>query len=176
MNKTTLTVFSIGCGVPILLLIWLYFIPRPEVAPAWAEGLSSVNAALNTVCSVFLVLGYGFIRKGLKKQHVVCMVAALSSSFLFLISYLTYHHFHGDTKYLGEGWLRGFYFFVLISHILLSVVNFPMILVTLSLAIQKNFESHRRWAKWTLPTWLYVSVTGVVIYVLLRYDQAAQTL
>jgi putative membrane protein len=173
MTKNTLTIFSTGLGVPLLLLFWLYFVPRPENPPLWAAQLASINAILNSICVCFLVSGYIAIRLGKKAVHIKCMMTAILSSFLFLISYLTYHHFHGDSKFGGEGTIRTVYFFILISHILLSIVNFPMILVTLSLAFNKSYERHKKWAVWTFPIWLYVSVTGVVIYFMLKAHPAS---
>jgi putative membrane protein len=96
------------------------------------------------------------------------MLAALLFSALFLISYIVYHTFHGDSKFLGEGWIRPVYFFVLISHIALSGICLPMILVTVSLSLLKHFPIHKRWARWTFPIWAYVSVTGVAIYLMLK--------
>lgn len=168
MTKNTLTIFSVGLGVPLLLLLWLYYAPVPENPPLWAAQLSSVNAGLNSLSVIFLLCGYVAIRRGNKTTHIKFMISAILSSFLFLISYLTYHHFHGDTKFGGEGAIRTIYFFILISHILLSIVNFPMIMVTLSLAFNKSYEKHKKWAVWTFPIWLYVSVTGVVIYFMLK--------
>lgn len=123
---------------------------------------------MNTLCCVFLIAGVLFIRKGNQKAHIAMMFSALGSSFIFLVSYLLYHHFHGDTPFQGQGAVRKVYFFILISHILLSTINFPMILLTFFLAWKKEFDSHRRLAKWTFPIWLYVSFTGVLIYLLLK--------
>ena len=92
------------------------------------------------------------------------MLAAVSCSILFFASYLTYHHFHGDTPFPGQGWVRPVYFFVLISHILLSITVIPMVLSTLFFVRTRRFRSHKRIARWTLPVWLYVSITGVAIY------------
>jgi putative membrane protein len=87
----------------------------------------------------------------------------------FIFSHLTYHHFHGDTKFLGQGWIRPIYFFILISHIILSVINLPMILTTLYYALDKRLSEHKKLARWTLPIWIYVSVTGVLVYAILNH-------
>lgn len=166
--KLHIIVPSIGVAVPVLLLAWLYTVPRPESPPPWSENLDAVNAALNTLCTIFLVTGWIFIKRRKEKAHIRCMVSAVLSSFVFLITYLTYHHFHGDTRFLGQGWIRPVYFFVLITHIIASMVNFPMILITLSHAISGNRDKHRWWARRTLPLWIYVSVTGVMIYLMLK--------
>jgi putative membrane protein len=97
------------------------------------------------------------------------MLSALTFSFLFLISYLTYHAFHGDTSFEGEGWLRTLYFFILISHILLSAVVLPLVLTTVYFAATGNFNQHPKIARVTLPLWLYVSVTGVLVYLMLYH-------
>jgi putative membrane protein len=161
-------VFGFGFGVPILLLAWIYGIPRPENPPQWSKWLAPLNAMLNTLSASFLLAGFIAIKKGQQTLHIKFMLSAIASSFFFLLSYLTYHHFHGDSKFLGEGWIRPIYFFILITHILLSMVNFPMILVTLNHAFHRNDEKHKKWARWTFPIWLYVSVTGVVIYLMLK--------
>jgi putative membrane protein len=97
------------------------------------------------------------------------MLLATFTSALFLVSYIAYHHFHGDSKFLAQGWIRPVYFTILISHILLSVVQVPLILTTLYLAYSKNFVKHKKIAKITFPIWLYVSVTGVLIFIILKW-------
>ena len=96
------------------------------------------------------------------------MVAAFLASALFLVGYLAYHYVHGDTKYLGQGWLRPVYFFILISHILTSALALPLCLTTLFFALRRRFDRHRRIARIALPIWLYVSVTGVLVFFFLR--------
>jgi putative membrane protein len=100
--------------------------------------------------------------------HKRFMLTATVFSTLFLVSYITYHFFHGDTIFRGHGWIRPAYFFILISHIGLSIVALPVILATLWYALGNQFQIHRRIARWTFPIWLYVSVTGVIVYVLLK--------
>jgi uncharacterized membrane protein YozB (DUF420 family) len=95
------------------------------------------------------------------------MLGAFFVSIAFLISYLTYHYLHGSTKFTGQGWLRFTYFAILLSHTILAVVNVPMVLVTLSRAWRNQFDRHKHIAKWTLPIWIYVSVTGVLVYLML---------
>jgi putative membrane protein len=168
MPRRNYLVLILGFLVPIVLLGFIYSFPKPEVTPSWAMALPGFNASMNTLCCLFLITGYVMIRKGNKRAHVTMMLSALGCSFIFLISYLTYHHFHGDTPFQGQGKVRVVYFFILISHILLSAINFPMILLTIFLAWKKDYESHRRWAKWTFPIWLYVSSTGVLIYLMLK--------
>jgi putative membrane protein len=96
------------------------------------------------------------------------------TSALFLISYLTYHYYHGDTRFLGEGIVRPFYFAILISHVVLAIVIVPLVLVTLYRAVKLDFIRHRRIARWTLPLWLYVSITGVIVYFMLYHLYPSQ--
>jgi putative membrane protein len=132
--------------------------------------LPATNAILNSLSVICLVLGYVAIRKREKALHMKFMLSALTFSFLFLVSYLTYHTFHGDTLYHGEGVIRIVYFFILISHIFLSAVVLPMILTTVYYAAAGNFTKHPKIARITLPLWLYVSVTGVLVYLILYHS------
>ena len=158
-----ITIFSIGL---ILFLSW--FIYLKEAAGmgeyVWAQKLPAVNAFLNALTTIFLINGFVAIKKGNKSLHIKYMVTAMFSSLLFLISYLLYHHFHGDTKFLAQGFIRPVYFFILISHIGLSGILVPLVLGTVINAAKGNFEVHKKWAKWAFPIWIYVSVTGVLIY------------
>ncbi len=132
--------------------------------PALSSLLPAVNASLNTACALFLLAGYRFIRRGRISAHRFCMSAAFTFSVFFLASYLTHHALHGSTRFTGTGWTRPLYFSILISHTVLAVVIVPLVLRTFYLARKNRFESHRRIAQWTFPLWLYVSVTGVVVY------------
>lgn len=126
--------------------------------------LPTVNAGLNGTSALLLVAGYWLIRRKQVKAHGAFMGLAFLVSLLFLVSYLTYHFHHGATRFPGTGWVRGVYFGILISHTLLAAAMGPFILRTLYLAMKNRFEEHTRIARWTLPIWLYVSVTGVVVY------------
>lgn len=137
--------------------------------PDYISSLPHLNAILNTTSALFLLAGYTFIRRGRIQAHRNCQVAAVLTSTLFLISYLTYHYYHGDTRFLGQGIVRPFYFAVLISHVFLAIVIVPLVLVTLYRATRRDFIRHRRIARWTLPLWLYVSVTGVIVYLMLYH-------
>ncbi|HVQ37271.1 MAG TPA: DUF420 domain-containing protein [Pyrinomonadaceae bacterium] len=137
--------------------------------PEFISYLPHVNAILNTTSAVLLITGYRFIRAQRVDAHRKCQVAAFLTSTLFLISYLTYHYYHGDTRFLGQGIVRPFYFAVLISHVILAVVIVPLILITLYRAARGDFIRHKRIARWTLPLWLYVSVTGVIVYLMLYH-------
>jgi uncharacterized membrane protein YozB (DUF420 family) len=131
------------------------------------SDLPALNAALNGVATVFLVAGYSFIRRRQVPAHRACMLAAVTSSALFLISYVIYHANAGSKPFPGTGPVRAVYFFVLITHIVLAAAIVPMVLMTLSRALGQRFDRHAAIARRTLPLWLYVSVTGVVIYVML---------
>ncbi|MGH9843776.1 MAG: DUF420 domain-containing protein [Blastocatellia bacterium] len=131
------------------------------------SDLPALNAVLNSISAILLVTGYRFIRRRNRNAHRNCMIAAFATSTLFLISYLTYHYLHGSTKFQGQGIVRAVYFSILFTHTILAVVIVPMVLVTLSRALKARFDKHRRIARWTLPLWLYVSVTGVVVYLML---------
>lgn len=129
--------------------------------------LPTLNAALNSLSAVFLCAGYLFIRSKNRDAHRRCMVAALACSTLFLISYLVYHFQVGSVGFKGQGWIRPVYFTILITHTLLAAAIVPLVLVTLIRALRERFDAHRRIARWTFPIWLYVSITGVVIYLML---------
>ncbi|HEV8385882.1 MAG TPA: DUF420 domain-containing protein [Candidatus Acidoferrales bacterium] len=133
----------------------------------------ALNAALNAIAAVLLFAGHSFIRRGKMPAHRACMIAAFATSTAFLISYVIYHVRVGSVPFQGHGWIRPVYFFILITHVVLAAAIVPLALVTLSRALREQFDRHRRIARWTYPIWLYVSVTGVVIYVLLYHLYAA---
>ena len=129
--------------------------------------LPLVNALLNGTCALLLLAGFGFIRAGRRRAHRAAMLSAFGISVLFLISYLTYHFFAGTTRYAGEGALRVTYLTILLTHTVLAALVPPLAIWTLWRALRGRFEAHRQLARWTLPIWLYVSITGVVIYLML---------
>ncbi|HTR82734.1 MAG TPA: DUF420 domain-containing protein [Bacteroidota bacterium] len=129
----------------------------------------SINAFLNGVTGILLLIGYYFIRTGKRSIHKKFMIAAFSTSVTFLISYLYYHAHVGSVPFKGVGSARTIYFSILISHTILAVVIVPMAIITLSRGLASRFDRHRRIARWTLPIWLYVSVTGVAVYVMLYH-------
>lgn len=134
------------------------------------SDLPHLNAALNSASAIFLVLGYRFIRRKRIKQHKICMLTAVTVSILFFISYLIYHYNVGSRPFQGQGWIRPVYFAILLSHTVLAVVNVPIVIVTLIRAFQEKFDQHARLAsRFTFPLWLYVSVTGVIVYVMLYH-------
>jgi putative membrane protein len=149
-------------------LIWLIYFRERMATPEWALSLPLANAVFNSISAICLVCGYVNIRSGNRVAHKRFMLSATTSSGLFLVSYVTYHYFHGDTKFPAHGLIRPVYFSILMSHIGLSTVSLPMIFATLWYSLTGQFGVHRRLARWTFPIWLYVSVTGVVVYLILR--------
>ncbi len=131
------------------------------------SDLPALNALLNGSCAALLIAGYAFIRARRVTAHRACMLLALLTSALFLVSYLTYHYHVGSVPYRGTGWTRPAYFALLITHTVLAASVVPLALVTAGRALRGQFDRHVRLARWTLPIWLYVSVTGVVIYLML---------
>lgn len=129
--------------------------------------LPALNATLNGVAAVLLTIGYVLIRKRRWEQHRAVMLAAFGVSTLFLISYLIYHANAGSRPFTGRGPIRIVYFTILITHVVLAVAIVPLALVTLSRGLRARYDRHARIARWTLPIWLYVSVTGVVVYLML---------
>jgi uncharacterized membrane protein YozB (DUF420 family) len=129
--------------------------------------LPHINACLNATSAVLLFSGYSFIRSGNVAAHRTCQVSALVVSLLFLASYLTYHYNHGSTRFQGTGLARPIYFTVLTSHTILAIVIVPLVALTFYRAFRQDFTRHRRIARLTLPLWLYVSITGVIVYLML---------
>ncbi|TFH22065.1 MAG: DUF420 domain-containing protein [Myxococcales bacterium] len=131
------------------------------------ESFPALNASLNALSATLLCVGYVMIRSGRRQAHRNAMLGAVATSTLFLVSYLYYHFHTGTTRFTGEGVARTAYFTILISHTILAALVPFLVAATLTPALRERFETHRRIARWTLPIWLYVSVTGVVIYVML---------
>jgi putative membrane protein len=131
--------------------------------------LPHLNAALNASSFLLLTSGLYFIRHGRVFAHRNCQLSALTASILFLISYIVYHRHHGVTRFAGQGIARPVYFTILTSHTILAVVIVPFIIVTLRRALRGDFVRHRRIARWTLPMWMYVSITGVLVYLMLYH-------
>src|SRR5689334_20362571 len=131
--------------------------------------LPHLNATLNASSFILLCLGFYFIRHGRVLAHRRCQLSALTASIVFLISYIVYHLHHGTTRFLGQGIARPIYFTVLTTHTIMAVVIVPFVIVTLRRALRGDFLRHRALARWTLPMWLYVSVTGVIVYLMLYH-------
>ncbi|MFM8532178.1 MAG: DUF420 domain-containing protein [Acidimicrobiia bacterium] len=129
--------------------------------------LPALNAALNGLSTILLITGWVLIKRGERQKHRACMIAALVVSALFLTSYVIYHLQVGSVPFKGTGWIRIVYFAVLIPHVILAAAIVPPILITASRGLTAKYDTHRRIARWTLPLWLYVSITGVIVYVML---------
>lgn len=168
-NPRALAAILAVSAIALAFLVWLiYFNPGTD-AFGDVSFLPAVNAALNSLAATALLFGVGFIKRQKVKQHQTAMICAFGFSTLFLISYVIYHSAQGDTKFLGQGWIRPLYFFILITHIVLSVLALPMILTTFFLSLSGRIPSHRKLARWTFPIWLYVSVSGVLVFLLLKF-------
>ena len=131
------------------------------------HDLPAVNASLNALSGILLLVGYSLIRSGQRDLHRRWMIAAFVSSSLFLVTYVVYHAQVGSVRFTREGFVRPLYYGILITHVTLAAVVLPLAIVTLSRGLKRRYPQHRRIARWTFPIWMYVSVTGVLVYVLL---------
>jgi len=137
------------------------------VIPEQYSYFPAVNATLNGTAAVLLMTGRSLIKRGKMAAHRTCMIAAVVASSLFLGCYLFFHYEVGNVRFLGQGWSRPVYFSILISHVTLAIVIVPMAIITLSRGLRARYASHRAIARWTWPLWMYVSVTGVIVYFML---------
>ncbi|MBI4013598.1 MAG: DUF420 domain-containing protein [Candidatus Rokubacteria bacterium] len=155
----------------VLLLVGFFLLGRPAPAGGGHDvsALPAANAFLNGTSAMLLAVGFLFIRRRNVAAHRACMLSAFGVSTLFLVSYVVYHAQAGSVAFQGRGWIRPVYFFLLLTHIVLAAAIVPLALTTIWRAWSERFDRHRRIARWTLPIWLYVSVTGVLIYVLLYH-------
>lgn len=158
--------FSVGA---VLFLFWLIYFKEGAESPApWIQNLSAVNAGLNSLSTVFLLLAFREIKRRDFQKHMRFNLAAFVTSSLFLVSYVVYHHFVGDTNFMGEGFIRPVYFFILITHIVLSIFVVPLVLASFYYSLSGKFKTHKMVSRWTFPIWLYVSVTGVLVFFMLK--------
>lgn len=161
-------VLVISLAVPAVVTLLRYMPEDYRPTAEFAKHLPFTNAVINSFVSVMLIMGYRAIRvqknKGL---HQTYMLAAFSASALFLVSYVVYHTVMPHTEYCGEGFMRNLYLFILLTHIVLAAAILPLILYTIYFSTSGRFERHKKIAKWTFPLWLYVSVTGVVVYIMI---------
>ncbi|MDR8393220.1 DUF420 domain-containing protein [Aliifodinibius sp. S!AR15-10] len=156
-------------GAAFAFLIWLiYYKGGSDYSSTLITSLPALNALLNATSAVLIVLGYKAIRERKFRKHMKLMLTAFFTSTLFLISYVIYHNFHGSTPFEGQGLIRPIYFFILITHIILSALVVPFILTSFYFAFSGKLAYHRKYSKITLPVWLYVSVTGVLIFGILK--------
>jgi putative membrane protein len=166
-KKALYVILAASAAALALLVVVIYGHGPVAEAPAWVSWLPALNAFLNGTSAVFLVLGY-LQRKKNSALHARHMLTAFGASSLFLVSYIVYHSVHGDTKFAGHGAIRPLYFLILISHIALSAVVLPMIFSSFFFSLSGRIAQHRKISRYTFPVWLYVSVTGVLVFALLR--------
>jgi len=167
-RKATFIILAVSALVFLLLVGIIYGHGRAASVPGWVAGLPALNAFLNGTSAVFIVLAWRAIRRRDVVAHARRILISLGASALFLVSYIVYHAVHGDTKFGGQGLIRPLYFSVLISHVALSAVALPLVFLSLFFSLSGRFAKHRSIARYTLPIWLYVSVTGVLVFVLLK--------
>jgi putative membrane protein len=154
-----------------LFLFWLIYIHPASAASTEYAFLPALNAVLNGLAATALLIGFTFIRARRIAAHRASMITAFAFSTLFLVSYILHHALHGDVRYPAHAAFRTFYLWLLASHILLAVIALPLVLVTFFFSLSGRFPQHKKVARWTFPLWLYVSVTGVITYVMLRLAQ-----
>jgi putative membrane protein len=167
-KKATLIILGVSAATLVLLAGVIYGHGRATELPSWVSWLPALNAFLNGTSAVFLVLAYRAIRRRDVVAHARRVLVSLGASALFLVSYITYHSVHGDTKFGGQGLVRPLYFFILITHVAFSAVALPLVFLSLFFSLSGRFPRHKRISRYTFPVWLYVSVTGVLVFVLLR--------
>ena len=167
LPRLALALILVVSAAAVAFLFWLLYWHKGSMHTQ-LNWLPAFNAVLNSLSALCLSAGVVQIRAGRRQEHRLLMLSALGFSALFLISYILHHTLHGDTRFLGQGGVRSLYFGILISHVFLSIVVLPLVLTTAYLALSERFVIHRRWARWTFPLWLYVSVTGVAVYLLQR--------
>jgi len=154
-----------------LFLFWLIYVHPAAATSTEYAFLPALNAILNGLAATSLLIGYTFIRARRMQAHRTAMITAFVFSTLFLVSYIAHHALHGDVRYPVHAALRSVYLPLLASHIVLAIVALPMVLVTFFFSLTGRIPQHRKIARWTFPIWLYVSVTGVITYVMLRLAQ-----
>lgn len=168
VTKAIASILGVSATAFLFLIYLIYFNESAGASQSWVRQLPALNAFLNSISTLLILSGYVAIRKKKYKLHMKFMLTAFITSGLFLISYLVYHHYVGDTPFPGQGWIRPVYFTILISHIILSAFVVPLVLTSYYFAFSGKFKTHRKVSRWTFPIWLYVSVTGVVIFFLLN--------
>ena len=167
-TRPAIAVIMVISAAATLFLFWLIYIHPAAATSDQYAFLPALNAVLNGLSAIALLVGFTFIKSHKIKAHRAAMITAFGFSTLFLISYILHHALHGDVRYPAHAALRSVYLPLLASHIVLAVVALPLILVTFFFSLSGRIPQHRKVARWTFPLWLYVSVTGVVTYVMLR--------
>jgi putative membrane protein len=168
--RALLLTFGLSVAIVGFLFWLLYFRGTGDAAPpaGVVASLPALNAGLNTLTTVFLVAGFVAVKRRNWRRHMQLMLSALGSSALFFVSYLVYHHYKGHTPFTGTGFIRPVYFVILISHVVLAALVVPLILLSFFTSLSGRLSIHRRLSRFTFPIWLYVSVTGVLVFVMLK--------
>ncbi len=168
INLQSVLFIILSVLIPVAAVVLAYGLGNDDQgAHSWVMGLPAVNALVNTATVVALLMGYVFIKNGKQDLHKKAMIAAFILGTFFLVFYIIYHAQVPPTRYGGEGALQKIYYFVLISHILLAFIVVPLVLLAFYFALSGKFEKHKRIVRYTLPVWLYVSVTGVLVYLMI---------
>lgn len=166
MKKGNLIVVFLSIALPLIVAL-LYFKPKESINNDKILLLPFFNAIINFSTTIILIAGFISIKNNNKQVHKKLMITALFLSIIFLIIYVVFHFLHSSTKYGGTGIMKYIYYFILISHIVLAITIVPLLLITLNRALNKNFRRHKSIARITLPLWLYVSITGVLVYLMI---------
>jgi putative membrane protein len=167
-KKATYIILAASLLALVALVGVIYGHGRAASPPGWVSVLPALNAILNGTSAVFLLLAFRAVRRRDLATHARLVLVALGASALFLVSYIVYHSVHGDTPFQGQGPVRPVYFAVLISHVVLSAVALPLIFLSVFFSLSGRFPKHKKIARYTFPIWLYVSVTGVLVFALLN--------
>jgi putative membrane protein len=170
-TRPAITAILIISAAATLFLFWLIYVHPAAALSTQYAFLPALNAILNGLSATALLIGYAFVRARRIAAHRAAMITAFAFSTLFLLSYIAHHALHGDVRYPLHAPLRSIYLPLLASHIVLAIVALPLVLVTFFFSLSGRFRQHRKVARWTFPLWLYVSVTGVITYVMLRLAQ-----
>lgn len=166
-NRYLIVIGILSVAVPVLVAILLYIPQTGKLGDLDVSFLPHLNAALNSATAIALVTGYVFIRRKNIRYHSTAMITAFALSSIFLISYVIYHYQAPSTKFMGEGIIRGVYFSILLTHIVLAAIVVPFVLLSIYFAASRQFDRHRRIVKWTFPIWLYVAISGVIVYLMI---------
>lgn len=163
-DRSFFAVNAVVSAAALGVLFWLLVLRHGSAGGEGPSALPAINATLNATSALLLATGWVAIRRGARRAHAALMVSAFASSAVFLVCYLAYHYAHGETRFGGRGALRAAYLFILATHVLLSMAVVPLALTAFWFAARRAFERHKRVTRVLLPIWLYVSVTGVVVY------------
>lgn len=166
-NKKYLTLIAVlSVAIPVVVAV-LFFMPKADTPGIDVSYLPGFHAVLNSLTAVALIVGYANIRRGNTKAHRTAMLVAFGLSSVFLVSYVTYHFLGQRTIYGGEGALKYIYYFILLTHIVLAAAIVPLVLLSVYYGITNQLKRHRRISKWTFPIWLYVAITGVLVFLMI---------